>query len=455
MRNRFFFIIFATLIFSGISFSWIHAHFFETQRIKLIDRHLAEASEALMRAPDFQASLKSRRGVREALGTALSGARIGKIFVIRDDGGKVIYQSEGVNLLKLEFQNLDEWSGVESENEYVRVHTVPITDFPGYILQIGSVMDRNFLNWQIVDDRVINYMLGFTITIFLASAVLTLVLLDPQRLLIRHLRDQTTNLISMKPVQPLPANLTRYTRNFWSKSDEFSVLILTMQRLIDRINLNYKLTRSWTFQMAHELKTPLAILRAETEDMRAHRRLNEDDAKAIFQEIDQMSGQISQFLEWAELENSQAPTNLHSMRMRQVVENVAGRFATVGQGRLKVKLSSDFPVLANPHHLEQVISNLVTNALKFSPAGSAVEIDVTDHTLKVIDQGKGLPQEVRERFGQPFNVGSDDSRGPVGSGLGLAWVNTVSGIYEWGFNMEHGARGTEASVTFPRQIVET
>lgn len=451
MRNRFFFIILATLVLAAVGINLIHVEFFKSQRLKLIDKQIAESSSALMASEYFLKSLNQPHEIEEDISKVLKGARIGKVFILRDKNEKILSQSFNVALLEAELPVKPEWVTVKTATEYVRVRNLPIKGNRSLTLQVGLVLDRNFIDWEIVDQRVVNYVTGIVVALFVASVMLTLVLLSPLRILIQHLQVATSNLTNLQDVQPLPGGLTRFTRGYWSKSDEFSILLSTVQKLIGRINLNYKLTRSWTLQMAHELKTPLAIIRAETESKTKSQLLPAQYSKDVIKEVQHMSDIISQFLEWAELESSQLQKDLHAFRIKTVVKSVAARLEKISPHRLKLNLKSDFSVISAPGHLDQLISNLITNALKFSSDSSPVEITVAGDTLTVSDQGPGIPQEVLERIGEPFNVGSHEDQKMTGHGLGLAWVSTVSKLYQWKISIDSGPQGTRISIKFPKE----
>lgn len=449
MRNRFFFIILATLVIAAVGINLVHANFFKSQRLKLIDKQISESSEALLNSPDLLKAVQRPELLEDTISEVLQGARIGKVFVLRDSKGKIVYQSFNVGLLNTELPTHPEWVAVESKEEFVRLRNVVLKGKRSFILQVGLVLDRNFLNWEIIDSRVVNYVSGIVISLFLASVILTLILLSPLRLLNKHLKEATSNLANLKDVQPLPKHVMRFTRGFWAQSDEFSSLVNTAQKLIDRINLNYKLTRSWTLQMAHELKTPLAIMRVETDTKRKAGLLPEGYAKDLLKEIHQMSEIINQFLDWAELENSQVQKDVYALRMKTLVKDTIERLDKISPGRIRLHLESDFAVFANPIHLDQLITNLITNALKFSPASKNVEFFLGDHCLTIQDYGQGIPREVRERIGEPFNVGIHQEEGLAGNGLGLAWVSTVAKIYQWDFMIQSDGTGTMVSVRFP------
>lgn len=441
------------MISAAFGINFVHANFFKSQRLKLIDKQIAESSNALLNSPEFNRAKNNPLATEEAISKVLKGARIGKVFILRDPKGKIVYQSFNVSLLEADLPTQPEWVTVETDNEYVRVRNIQLSGRGSLTLQSGLVLDRNFINWEIIDDRVVNYVTGFILVLFLSSVLLTLILLSPLRLLIQHLKEATSHLVNLKDVQPLPKPLRRYTRGYWSQSDEFSSLLSTVQKLIDRINLNYKLTRSWTLQMAHELKTPLAIIKAETEAKGKAKLLPLDYQSDVIKEVQQMSGIIGQFLEWAELENSHVQKDLYAIRFKPFLRNLASRLEKISPGRLRLKLNSDFSVFTNPIHLDQLVTNLVSNALKFSPPDLPVELILSDYCLTVKDSGAGIPKEIRERLGEPFNVGSHED-GQPGHGLGLAWVVTVAKLYQWKFEIHSSAKGTEARLFFPQEETE-
>lgn len=425
--------------------------FFKSQRLKLIDSQITESSNILLQSSEFKSAVQQSGAIEDAISKELMGARIGKVFIIRDSKSNIVYQSFNVGLLQAEIPVTPEWVAFETENEYVRVRNIQIPGKNSRILQVGLVLDRNFLNWEIIDNRVINYVSGIVISLFLASVFLTLILLSPLRLLISHLKDATSNLVNMRDVRPLPKRLLHYTHGFWARSDEFSSLLDAVQKLIDRINLNYKLTRSWTLQMAHELKTPLAIIRAETDSKMKSNLLPATYSQDVLKEVKQMTEIITQFLEWAELENSQVQKDLHALRIKSVVKSVATRLDKISPNRIRLVLNTDFAVFANPVHLDQFITNLVSNALKFSANSQPVDLVLSEQTLEIKDNGPGLPTEVAERLGEPFNVGSSVGTEETGNGLGLAWVLTVAKLYQWQFEISSRSSGTTAIIKFPKE----
>lgn len=420
---------------------FVTVYFFENQRLALIDHHITQSAEALLATPNFVDTLKRPEGISEMISKVLKGRRIGHVFLLKGPNGETLYKSVNAALIDAELPITPEWNGVDTEGEYVRYRNVrwPGTD---WTFQVAYVVNRGFIDWQLFDHRVVAFIAGIIGVLFCISVVLTLLLLSPLRLLVRHLDLATGNLINLRDVEPLPKKLMAQG---WAASDEFSTLISTVNKLIDRINLNYKLTRSWTLQMAHELKTPLAILRAETEGQRRAGAIPLAYSRDVIHEIETMTDTISRFLDWAELESSQVRDDLHAIHLHQALEAAANRLEKIAPKRIEMQIDSRFQVIANPMHVDQLVTNLLTNAIKYSPSTEPVQVRLSGRSLTVRDFGPGIPSEVRERIGQPFNVGPNKA----GNGLGLAWVSTVSKLYEWGLDVRSDTGGTEATVRFP------
>ena len=454
MRNRFFVIILVALLAATVGINYVHVYFFRNQRLSLIDQQLTDSSRILLGSSIFRSALDRPAGddpevIEQAISKTLGGLRIGKVFVVRDRDSKIVYESFNVSLLEAALPLDPEWVTLETEDEFVRIRNIPVSGFHPRILQVGVVVDRNFINWEILDSKTLFLITTLVLTLFGASVILTVVLLSPIRLLTSHLSTATANLQNLKDVRPLPSELTGLRNGFWSGADEFTNLISAIQRLIGRINLNYKLTRSWTLQMAHELKTPLAIIRAETEARRKSASIPPDYAASVTTEVDRLTTTITEFLDWAELENSQGQKELHAIRLGDLLHDLRDRLEKLNPQRIRLQVREDASILANPVHLDQLVTNLVTNALKFSHPPKRVEVILEGRQLVVRDYGPGVSREVLERLGEPFNVGhSEETRAARGNGLGLAWVATVAKLYGWHLELTNMDPGLYAKVSF-------
>jgi signal transduction histidine kinase len=217
---------------------------------------------------------------------------------------------------------------------------------------------------------------------------------------------------------------------------------------------------------SHELRTPVAgikgyaqlLLRAE-----ARGRLDSERLVRSLRTIDEASDRLttltSDLLDVSRIRLGQLPLRLGEMDLVALVRRVADRYreTLTEQHRLVVDLERDAcPIVGDADRLEQVLTNLVENAAKYSPDGGELRIDLRQAddrlVLTVADRGIGLPPEDVERIFQPFGRAANATRDNLpGMGLGLY---ICRGIVE-----RHGGRivarsageglGTTMEVTLP------
>ena len=184
---------------------------------------------------------------------------------------------------------------------------------------------------------------------------------------------------------------------------------------------------------SHELRTPLvaitgfsAILRDQWE------RLSEDDRRLFITRIatnaQSLSSLIEGLLDFSRLERGALEVRLDRMDLSTKVAAVLDQLGpTFGTHTLQAELTPGAMVMADPFGIERIVSNLVSNAVKYSPAGSKVEVRVDERNgrtrLIVSDEGPGVPEEQREQIFSRFFRGDDVAVVRTrGVGIGLSVV---------------------------------
>lgn len=183
--------------------------------------------------------------------------------------------------------------------------------------------------------------------------------------------------------------------------------------------------------ISHELRTPLASLKALTETLQegalddppaAHRFLQQ-----IETEVDSLSLMVAELLELSRIESGKVPLRLANVPPGEILTQAAGRLGLQAERAglsLSIDLPADLPeVLADANRLEQVIVNLLHNAIKFTPEGGQIVARATPEGDKVIfsvqDTGSGIAEEELPRIFERFYK-ADRTRSTSGTGLGLA-----------------------------------
>jgi signal transduction histidine kinase len=203
---------------------------------------------------------------------------------------------------------------------------------------------------------------------------------------------------------------------------EIRPLVLAVNQALDRLEEGFRVQRELTADAAHELRTPLAILR-----MRADTLIDHRVGKELQRDIQGMCQIVDQLLAIAELETfvlDPLQTADLTTVCREVAETIAP-FA-LAQGKDVALTAADGPVCikGNPELLRTAIRNLVENAITHTPQGSDVEIVVgRPGTVSVLDRGPGVPAAEREVIFQRF--WRRDRRRSGSAGLGLAIVRRI------------------------------
>jgi signal transduction histidine kinase len=187
--------------------------------------------------------------------------------------------------------------------------------------------------------------------------------------------------------------------------------------------------------VAHDLRNPVAVLANSVSVLDAEGSVPPQMRREVIQrmgrQLQRMDRMLGDFLDAAKVEAGQLEVRLETHDLRAIVDR-AVESLDFGTGRRRVSLSlppEPIPMRCDPLRIEQVASNLVANALKYSPEGSPVEvsafIDKGRAVLRVADRGIGLSDEDTKRIFEPFQrVGV--YRGSVpGIGLGLYIVRRI------------------------------
>ncbi|MEJ5310361.1 MAG: ATP-binding protein [Anaerolineae bacterium] len=207
--------------------------------------------------------------------------------------------------------------------------------------------------------------------------------------------------------------------------------------------------------VSHELKTPVSIIKGYAETLRrpeARRNpaLVEEMLESITEESDRLARLVDDLLDASRLQAGGLPfRDVEDVDLRFIARRVVERYAPQStQHRLILDFTpaDDFPtVRGDPQRLEQVLDNLVSNAIKYSPRGGVVEIkgeaSAVEVVISVRDEGVGIPLEEQERIFTRFHrVVSPETRAVSGTGLGLyltraivqahggrCWVDSIPG----------------------------
>ena len=239
--------------------------------------------------------------------------------------------------------------------------------------------------------------------------------------------------------------------------DEFDDLVANLNTMLARIETLMDDVRRVSDNVAHDLRTPLGRLRTRLEQLRD---AGGDDASAALAEAalgeaDQMLATFNALLRIARIETRQRRHAFERVDLATVGGDVADLYAPVAESRDITFRHSGIaaPVDGDADLLFQSLANLLDNAMKYTPEGGAVTLQVTSDddsaTVVVADTGPGVPPEEREAVLRRF-YRLEPARSTPGSGLGLSLVAAVAHLHEADLTLEDNAPGLVVRLQFRR-----
>lgn len=209
-------------------------------------------------------------------------------------------------------------------------------------------------------------------------------------------------------------------------SDEISLLTERFRGMVEKLSENERLKRSFLMSVTHELRTPLTAIRGHVEALRegvvADPEQVAGSLEIIAFETDRLERLVGDVLDLAKLQAHRFTVRHEEVDMSRVLDQAFGAFTEEARRReidYRVEGNGEAPVIVSDgDRVLQVISNLLSNAFRWTPDGGRIELqlEAANGSVKVdvVDSGPGIPPEQRERIFQAFISHDVD-----GTGLGL------------------------------------
>ncbi|WP_183183503.1 ATP-binding protein [Anoxybacteroides voinovskiense] len=228
---------------------------------------------------------------------------------------------------------------------------------------------------------------------------------------------------------------------------------MTEERRLD------KLRKDFVANVSHELRTPIAMLQGYSEaiidDIAATDEEKKEMAKVIYDESLRMGRLVNDLLDLARMEAGHITLNLEKVELRPYIERVIRKFQGLAKEKgvdLAAEFRSEAEVVIDPDRIEQVLTNLIDNALRHTDEHGSVKVMVERSgetvVIHVQDSGSGIPEDdlpfVFERF---YKADKARTRGRSGTGLGLAIAKNIVEAHK-GTITVHSKLGEGTTFTF-------
>jgi two-component system sensor histidine kinase CiaH len=207
--------------------------------------------------------------------------------------------------------------------------------------------------------------------------------------------------------------------------------LLYARRTLKPIRENVAAQKRFVADASHDLRTPLAIMKAEFEVELRRPDLDEATRPVLvsgLEEVDRMSGMVEDLVTLSRIDAHQEPLAREPLDLAELARQTVtelGAFAATGGVTLSAEAAGDVPAVGDEGHVRRALRNVLRNAVEHSPAGGTVEVTARRATagsqVMVVDHGEGMPPDVLEHVFDRFYRGdAARSRARGGSGLGLA-----------------------------------
>lgn len=246
---------------------------------------------------------------------------------------------------------------------------------------------------------------------------------------VNEIIDQAEGISGDKPGERISA---------YAETREFASLVHVLNTMLGRIDEAFEAQKRFTADASHELRSPLTALRGELELALRRERSPEEYRRVIDSSLEE-SVRLSDLAEDL-LTLARADAGVMTLRLQDVDLGERLRIALdrlepgISEKQIRVSLdaSAEATGVYDAKLVDQLIWNLLDNAVKFSPVGGEIDVSATTSgqqlSLEVADTGPGIPQDAMDRVFERFSR-ADDAHSAEGTGLGLSIVRAVAEVH--------------------------
>ena len=267
---------------------------------------------------------------------------------------------------------------------------------------------------------------------------------------------------SIKPVKNITETANLITQSNLQKriqlpehKDELYLLAKTINRLLDRIEKAIEREKQFTSDAAHELKTPLQVMKGNIEVLLRKPRTAEEYSNKIskcVKEIDRMSHLTDQLLLLARFESQQKAVDIKNVSLDEIIEQIIQKKLWQIENkniRFKFEIQNLTSVRTDAYLLHIILDNLIANAIKYTPQNGTIRIVLGDRFIKIGNSGETIPDtELNNIFERFYRANAHQKPHIKGTGLGLSIVKRLCEILDLKINVTSQNNWTEFEINF-------
>jgi heavy metal sensor kinase len=400
------------------------------------DRHLRFEAEQLLPFINTEDSLSIDLAGYSRNEALKSGVEYGTYVKLYNDKGDLIYVSPNFSEVKepletelpekrQEFSSSSQWQNLPSRTLFY-----PIKDNGG---QFCGWLEVTGFEWTQHEE--INQFQTYII-IFIALSVLSSIFggywlsrraLKP----VASINEAAKSITAMDLDKRIPVN--------YQVKDELTDLAETFNMMLNRLKKGFEREQRFTSDAAHELMTPLSSMRSDAEIMLRKPRSKEEYQHTIERmlvQVRKMSEMVHLLLQLSQVESVHR-SEPDTVNISRIAEAVAGKYQENAKAKsisIQTEIAHNLQVRANGAYLEEVMNNLLENAVKYTPNGGRVTLLLQRSSGKAVihlkDTGHGFEEETKKHLFERFYRASESEvQQQSGSGLGLPLVKAIVELY--------------------------
>ena len=209
--------------------------------------------------------------------------------------------------------------------------------------------------------------------------------------------------------------------------------------------------RTTSNAMAHDLKSPLAVILLNAENLRDGTNPDKDQyyMDNIIDEVDQMKAQIGSILDMAKVEDVNTQLNKTDVDITAIVDSLAEEYADrINEKNVTIEIKGTCTVHADEALMTQAIKNVMDNAVKYVTDGGEIKVRLSDSSVSFVNSSEPLDKSILSNVWKPFVKGDNSRHGHKGTGLGLSIVKTIMDRHGFDCLMDNSVEGVEVRLIF-------
>lgn len=335
-------------------------------------------------------------------------------------------------------------------------------NFGGYRWRVYVLKDDSLNRWIVTGERSdIRYILAESVV---TASIIPIVLAIPFAAFIiwiaiglglKPLREFTRQLNNKQADDLSPVLMT-------NTPSELTSLVASTNALLQRLNDAFMREQQFSADAAHELRTPISILKIQLHNLQNNEHISEAVLLPLASGIERMGLVVEQILSLYRYSPEQALLEQSDIDFSIIVQNVIAKYyEKIAAKRQEISLSGNEKqfIIGNQFALETLLENLISNANKYTPEQGEIHVtlqDISTHIRLIVeDSGPGIPRELYQRvFERFYRVDGDrHDSGILGCGLGLAIVQHIVTLHGATIILHHSTQlgGLKVMIDFPKK----